>query len=107
MNILFICSMARLRSKTAAHTLSSANHPVDYAGLDSDADKPLTKDQVEWADIIVCMEMAHRSKIRRKHKGLSHKIQVWNIEDIYPYMDDTLVTLLKGRYEKLIMPLLG
>jgi len=87
--------MARLRSKTAAQSLGGFEK--DYAGTDRDADRPITKEQMDWADIIVCMENHHRSKLRRKYKGYSHKMQVWNIPDDYDYMDDTLIMRLRGK----------
>jgi len=90
--------MARLRSKTAAHCLGGIEK--DYAGTDSDADSPVTAEQIEWADKIVCMELRHRSKLRRRFKGHSHKMQVWNIPDDYDYMDDVLVTMLRGNAER-------
>ena len=98
MKVLFVCSMARLRSKTAAHCLGGS---VDYAGTDSDADKVVTIDQLEWADKIVCMENSHRSKLRRKFKGFSNKMVVWKIPDDYDYMDDLLVIRLRGKFEDL------
>jgi predicted protein tyrosine phosphatase len=45
MKILFVCSQARLRSKTAAHCLSINGASLDYAGLNDDADKLITKEQ--------------------------------------------------------------
>ena len=96
LNVLFVCSMARLRSKTAAHCIGAGS---DYAGTDKDADKPVTVDDIKKADLIVCMESRHRSKIRRKVKGVSKKIIVWDIQDIYEYMDDTLVAIIKSKYE--------
>lgn len=98
MRVLFVCSMGRLRSKTAAHILGGIEK--DYAGTDRDADRPLTREQIEWADKIVCMESCHRDKLRRKYKGYSHKIQVWNIPDEYDYMDYSLITILSAKAEK-------
>ena len=92
---LFVCSMARMRSKTAAHCLLTVDG--DYAGTDSDADKKATKELMDWADVIVCMEMRHRSKLRRRFKGYSHKMQVWNIPDEYDYLDDVLIMRLRGK----------
>jgi predicted protein tyrosine phosphatase len=100
MNILFVCSMARMRSKTAAHCLQSVKHPTKYCGLDKTADIVVASELVEWADKIICMGTYHRSKLRKKFRGLSHKIEVWNIEDIYNYMDDSLVSLLRWEYER-------
>ena len=93
--LLFICSMARLRSKTAYNLYGG-----DYGGTDSNADKPITPDMIEQADVIYCMEMHHRSKLRRKFKGISHKIKVLNIPDEYDCMEPRLVALLEDKLGK-------
>lgn len=95
MKILFVCSMGRYRSRSAAMCLKTANNDVRYCGTDVDADVKLTKDSLDWADLIVCMENRHRGKIRRKFKGYSHKMVVWNIPDIYYLLEDELVHKLR------------
>lgn len=102
MNILFVCSMAKLRSKTAAHTLKAAWNDIRYAGTDKDADLRVTIEDILWADVIVCMENKHKSKLRRMIKGQSGKMQVWKIPDEYCYMDDKLVHLLRVKSENLL-----
>ena len=97
--VLFVCSMAKLRSKTAYAVASGYTYEKDFGGTDSDADKPVTKDMMEWADIIICMEMCHRSKLRRKFKGHSKKMQVWSIPDEYDYLDDVLIMLIRQKLE--------
>ena len=87
--------MARLRSKTAAHCL--LDFQTDYAGTDQRADKKVTLELMEWADVVVCMENHHRSKLRRKFKGFSHKMRVWNVPDEYDYMSDSLVNLVRRK----------
>ncbi len=55
--ILFLCSQNKLRSPTAEAVF--ADHPkveVDSAGLNNDAEVPLSEEQVEWADLILVME---------------------------------------------------
>jgi predicted protein tyrosine phosphatase len=84
--------MARLRSKTA-YTLFGG----DYAGTDTEADRHVTKEQMDWADVIYCMEMRHRSKLRRKFKGYSKKMRVLNIPDDYEYMNEELISLLRSK----------
>jgi predicted protein tyrosine phosphatase len=101
MNILFVCTMARLRSKTASDLFQSVTNPCKYAGTDSEADIKITKELMDWADKIVCMEIHHRGKLRRKFKGYSPKMTVWDIPDIYEHMDDGLVSKLKIKYKKL------
>ncbi len=98
--ILFLCSQNKLRSPTAEAVF--AGHPaveVDSAGLNNDAEVPLSEEQVEWADLILVMEKAHRSRLNRKFgKSLSGKrVAVLNIPDDYDYMDPALIDLLKQR----------
>ena len=98
--ILFLCSQNKLRSPTAEAVF--AGHPaveVDSAGLNNDAEVPLSEEQVEWADLILVMETAHRSRLNRKFgKSLAGKrVVVLNIPDDYDYMDPALIDLLKQR----------
>lgn len=102
MKILFICSMAKLRSKTAGEIFASDSVQTTYAGTDSDADFKLTKDMIINADVIVCMENSHRKKARRMVKGMSQKMYTWHIPDDYDYMDPYLVFIMKGKYDSLL-----
>ena len=97
MNILFVCSQGKIRSRTACITLKAAWNEVRYCGTDNDAEVPIRREDVDWAHVIVCMESRHKSKIRRKWKGLSHKIQVWGVEDIYYLLEDELCHILRKK----------
>ncbi len=72
---------------------------VDSAGLNHDAVVPLSPEQLEWADLILVMEKAHRTRLNRKFarhlKG--KRIVVLNIPDDFDYMEPALVNLLKSR----------
>ena len=68
--VLFVCSHNRLRSPTAEQVF--AGYPgveVSSAGTDHDADNPLTGELVRWADMIVFIEKAHRSKLQTRHRA--------------------------------------
>lgn len=98
--ILFLCSQNKLRSPTAEAVF--AEHPsieVDSAGLNHDAEVPLSEEQLRWADLILVMETAHRVRLNRKfRKALQGKrIAVLNIPDDYDYMQPALVERLKSR----------
>ena len=98
--ILFLCSQNKLRSPTAEAIF--ADHPaidVDSAGLNNDAEVPLSEEQVRWADLIIVMEKAHRNRLSRKFKNAlaGKRVAVLDIPDEYDYMDPTLVALLKTR----------
>lgn len=98
--ILFLCSQNKLRSPTAEAIF--ADHPaieVDSAGLNNDAEVPLSEEQVRWADLILVMETAHRNRLNRKFKGAlaGKRVAVLGIPDDYDYMDPALIGLLKAR----------
>ena len=83
-HILFLCSRNKLRSPTAEAVF--ADHPgidVDSAGLGSDAVVPLSAEQIEWADLILVMEKAHRSRLNQKFRKFlaGKRIVVLNIPD--------------------------
>jgi predicted protein tyrosine phosphatase len=97
---LFVCSQNRLRSPTAEAIYSE--HPsieVDSAGLNNDADVPLSPEQIEWADVIFVMEKTHRNRLDRKFREhlKGKQVVVLGIPDEYPYMDPDLVRLIKTR----------
>jgi len=99
-HILFLCSQNKLRSPTAEAIF--ADHPaidVDSAGLNNDAEVPLSEEQVRWADLIIVMEKTHRNRLNRKFKNVlaGKRIAVLDIPDEYDYMDPSLIALLKTR----------
>ena len=98
--ILFLCSQNKLRSPTAEAIFG--DHPaieVDSAGLNHDAVVPLSTEQIDWADLIIVMENAHRNRLNRKFRSAlaGKRIAVLNIPDEYDYMDSSLISLLKVR----------
>ncbi len=106
MKLLFICSRNRLRSPTAEAVFSEyAGLEVDSAGLDRDAENPLSSETIQWAEIIFVMEPAHRRKLSQNFQPWlkNKRVVCLNIPDNYDYMDLTLVELLK----KKVLPLLG
>jgi predicted protein tyrosine phosphatase len=98
--VLFICSQNRLRSPTAEQVF--ANWPgteTASAGLNHDAENPVTPELLHWADIIFVMERAHRSKLSAKfksHLGNARMICL-EIPDEYEFMDPDLIRLLKAK----------
>ena len=104
-HVLFICSQNRLRSPTAEQIFSA--HPgieCSSAGLNNDADNPVTSELVEWAEIIFVMEEGHRNKLLSKFKRYLGNKQVicLDIPDIYGFMDPTLVSLLKAKVTRFL-----
>lgn len=99
-NVLFICSQNKLRSPTAEQVFSShAGIECTSAGLNHNAENPVTPELLEWADLIFVMEKAHRNRLSsrfRQHLGKT-KVICLDIPDDYDYMDPDLVTLLEAK----------
>lgn len=74
------------------------------AGLNNDADEPLTSELVRWADIIFVMEKTHRNKLRKKFKSdlKSQRVICLDIPDDYEHMDPELVKLLEARVPRFL-----
>ena len=85
--------MNKLRSPTAEGVFATLGEiEVDSAGTAHDAHNPLTRENVEWATHIVCMEDEHAAYVRRHYRTyLRAKVIVLNIPDDYDYMDDALI----------------
>jgi predicted protein tyrosine phosphatase len=98
-NVLFICSQNRLRSPTAEQVFSSwPGIETASAGINNDAENPVTPELLEWADIIFVMERTHRSRLSAKfkpHLG-GKRVICLEIPDDFEFMDPSLVTLLKA-----------
>ncbi len=106
MKLLFICSKNRLRSPTAEIVFAEYEGlEVDSAGLDPEAETPLSSEAIRWADIIFVMEKSHQRKLSRNFQSWlkQKRVVCLNIPDDYEYMESALVELLK----KKVLPLLG
>ena len=98
MNILFICSRNKWRSRTAETIFKNdVRHSVKSAGTDEGAKVKLTGKLLNWADIIFVMEDKHKQKIRNKFnsKDYNNKIIVLDIEDTYHYLNAELIETIK------------
>ncbi|MBU4434640.1 MAG: low molecular weight protein tyrosine phosphatase family protein [bacterium] len=98
--VLFVCGKNRLRSPTAEQIFSTwPGIEVSSAGVNADADAPLTGEMVAEADIIFVMEKAHRAKLTRRFKThlKSARVICLDIPDDYAFMDPELIRILKAR----------
>lgn len=99
-HVLFVCSQNRLRSPTAEQVFSQrADIAVQSAGTNNDADNPLTRELVEWADIIFVMEKSHRSKLQQRFRSALRTARVvcLDIPDDYAFMDPVLIRILETK----------
>ena len=100
--VLFICSMNRWRSPTAEQVYS--DHPgiqCASAGLNRNAENPLTPELVEWAELIFVMERKHKTKLFSEFRPhlLGKRVICLNIPDNYKFMDSKLIALLHAKVD--------
>jgi predicted protein tyrosine phosphatase len=105
MNILFVCSANKLRSKTADDYFSAKYPDINFqsAGTNhktcqKEGTTPLEEEMLDWADFVYVMENKHKNEIR-KHVGSKYnsKISVLHIPDDYNYYQRELIQLLENR----------
>ncbi|ANE43189.1 low molecular weight protein tyrosine phosphatase family protein [Deinococcus puniceus] len=98
LRIVFICAQNKLRSPTAEAVFrTDYGWDVASAGTNRDAETPVSRDLLEWADVAVCMEKRHRDILRQRFRGAlpDDRILSLGIPDDYDFMDADLVTLLQ------------
>jgi predicted protein tyrosine phosphatase len=104
-NALFVCSLGRMRSLTAEHVFATREDLyVAAAGVNPEAENPVTPELLRWADIVFVMEDVHRNKLAEKYGDALRGRQIVSlgIPDRYEYMDPQLVRLLKTKVAKIL-----
>lgn len=98
MNILFVCSLNKIRSLTAEQLFSG--YPglhAKSAGTQSNSRIKLNNKLIGWADKIFVMETHHREKICQEYSNQldGKEIIVLDIPNGFEYMDSELIEMLK------------
>lgn len=98
--VLFLCSQNRLRSPTAEQVFADwPGIEVASAGLNHDAENPLTPELLEWAELVFVMERAQRTRLStrfRRHLN-GARVVCLDIPDDYEFMDPELVRILNEK----------
>lgn len=96
--ILFVCTANVDRSPTAEAILKGIKgFEVQSAGIWPNARRRITKELIDWADIIFAMEDYHKEVIVSLKPEAENKTIVLNVPDIYPRNDPNLIKILKER----------
>ena len=99
MNVLFVCSRNKWRSRTA-ETIFKTNqsHEFRSAGTENDARIKVNEKLIIWADLIFVMEKRHKQRLQDRFDQLLNdkKIVILDIEDNYQYMDEELIETLRA-----------
>ena len=100
MKVLFVCNQNKNRSKLAEE-LFKDRFETKSAGLFNET--PITKHQLNWADIVVVMEDLQRTEIAKRFpkEYLNKRIASLNIPDVYNYNQSALKNILEQRMKEL------
>ena len=104
-NVLFVCSANKDRSKTADDYFSKRYNEIEFSSAGTNrklcnqlGTQMLTKELLDWADIIIVMENKHRALIKKAHYNIDHnKIEVLQIQDRYRYFQKELIDVLRQK----------
>ncbi len=101
MKVLFICNPNKHRSKTAEE-LFSDRFETKSAGLYNE--KPVTEEQLQWADLVVVMEDHQRTEISKRFpkEYIKKRIISLDIPDVYSYGQIELTNMLKLKIDHLL-----
>jgi len=91
------------RSPTAEHLFDGLEGvEAKSAGTSIAATVPLTKQLLEWADLVFAMEHEHKKAALAIAPDYSKKIEVLEVSDDYYRDQPQLKTLLKNKLQKFI-----
>lgn len=101
MNVLFVCNQNKHRSKTAEEVFKP-EFKTKSAGLYNE--RPLTKQQLNWADLVLVMEECQISEIAKRFPEyyLTKRIISLDIPDRYSYNQPELIEVLQKKIKELI-----
>ncbi len=98
--LLFLCNRNQCRSTTAEKLFNGVNgYIARSAGTERGARMRVKKDDIEWADIVFCMEQTNLNRVQGKFKRemAGKRLICLQIPDRYGYMAPELVALLEER----------
>jgi predicted protein tyrosine phosphatase len=98
--------MNRFRSRTAEDLYKDdSRFNVRSAGIFPDAQQPVTKELLKWADYVVAMEDLQKTFIESSFPDEAARKKIFNlhIPDMFDYMQPQLVKMLKERFENIAL----
>lgn len=97
-HVLFLCNQNLLRSPTAERVFrEDPRLEVRSAGVNSDATVPVTRELLEWADLIFVMEKRQRNVIHKRYPEVyrGKPIVCLYIPDQFEFMEPALIQALQ------------
>jgi len=98
MRVLFVCTGNMDRSPTAEDLLKGVEgFEVKSAGTSTLARKRISKEFIDWADVIFAMEDHHQKAILSLSPSAAHKVVVLGVPDRYRRGDPELIAVLRRK----------
>lgn len=92
--VLFVCSLGKLRSRTAELLCLFGGLDARACGTAPEALAPVTDGLLREADLVVCMESHHKKALKPfQHYGACLTVTL-GVEDVYDRLDPELVRSL-------------
>jgi len=104
--VLFVCTANLQRSPTAEDLFQGwkGTWEAKSAGIMPDPGcRPLTRELIEWADLIIAMEPIHGQYIIAHYPSSRKKLHVLNIADVYFRNDPELKQELLKRVPSILL----
>jgi len=102
---LFVCTGNIARSPAAEDVLqrmTNGAHETRSAGISPFCPRPLSGEDLRWADLVAVMEEDHRAFILERWPETAPKLRVLAIEDRYHRRDPALIHLLEVKLGELL-----
>lgn len=97
--LLFVCTANMDRSPTAEGLFRShAFYEARSCGTSAFAQTPVDEGQLNWADVVICMEEHHRQALALRFPEVQHmEVHVLDVPDIYARGEAVLVDVLRAK----------
>ncbi len=105
MNLLFICRLNKMRSRTAENVYSEyKEYNVKSAGLSKSAPTKLTPELLNWSDLIFVMEEEHEEELRTRFPDETRyrEIFILDISDCFYFMEPKLIKMIQSRVDAIL-----
>jgi predicted protein tyrosine phosphatase len=105
LKVLLVCGRNQRRSPTAEKIFRNDPRMIARsAGTAESSRRKIKESDLLWADIVVCMERKHASRIKALYPHCEEMpaIEILHIPDDYDFMDSELIELLQTALETIL-----